>query len=214
MLSFYEAYKRDEIHFKTTVHAHNWRAGTVIESKFDTVIELIAKGVRGHADEVIEQWGEASENIEESSRKLAEKINSSVPENGDVLLVAHSMGTEVVQHAIDSLRKDIDIYLFLMGGIANSLAYEDLIEQNSKIRLVYNYYSDNDFILNRYLPAIGAGYIDPIGTTTIDGEKISNINTKSGHSDYFSSNSVLSTYTELVTSLLNKSPDTYLHFST
>ncbi len=213
MMSFYEAYKKNEIHFKTKVHPHNWRAGTVIESKFDTALEVLSKGFRGHADEVVEQWSEAADNIEESSKKLAEKINSSVPENGDVLLVGHSMGTEVVQHAIGEIREDIDIYLFLMGGIANALIFEDLIDHNDKVRLAYNYYSDSDRILKQFLPSIGIGFYDPIGINTMDSKKISNINTKGGHSDYFSSSSVLARYTELVTSLLNKSPGSYLHFT-
>lgn len=212
MLSFYEAYKKNEIHFKTKVHAHNWRAGKIIESKFDAVFERLMSNRRDYADEIMEQWHEATLNIEKSSIQLADKINTSVPKNGDALLVAHSLGTEVVQNAIEHIREDIDIYLFLMAGVANALTIEDLIDHDKRIKLVYNYHSRNDRILNQILPLM-AGFPDPIGINSIDSPKVSNIKTNSGHSDYFSSSTVISKYTKLVTSLLKKAPDTHLRFT-
>ncbi|WP_397452054.1 hypothetical protein [Pseudomonas sp. NA-150] len=213
MLSFYEAYKKDKIHFKSNVHAHNWDAGTIIQSKFDTVFEVLSKGLRGHADEVMDQWSAAVDRIDDTAQVLVKTINDSVPQGGDALLVAHSMGTEVVLQAISHIRKDIDIYLFFMAGIANSLVYEDLIEHDARIRLVYNYYSDSDLILERYLPEIGICFYDPIGMFEIDGKKVSNVNIKCGHSGYFSSRPVLNKYTELVTQLVNKTPGTYMRFT-
>lgn len=211
MLEFYNSWKRDEAHFKTEVHMHNWNAGEVIESTFWTGLGALFSP-QSFADKSIEEWDVAMENLEESSSTLAKNINSTIKKNGDVLLVAHSTGTEVVLNAIEQIRSDINIYLFLMGGISNSCIFEEKIEHTSNIRLAYNYYSDNDVIIDKVLPEIGVYYYDPIGTYAMDGDKILSLKINEGHSGYLTSTKVLAKYTDVVKKLLNKGPNSHLKF--
>ncbi|EOD4105850.1 hypothetical protein ACULTK_001014 [Yersinia enterocolitica] len=199
MDSFVSEWKVNEIHLQTKIHHHNWFAG-VPESKINTIIGAFW-GKYEYASNVHKIWDEAVDNIDDSSENLAHSVNDEIVENGNVLFVAHSMGVEVVIRAISLIRKDINIYLFLMAGVSDDLDSEDAFK-NRNVRSVYNFYSKDDFILNNILPEMNSSFFYPIGVREIDHDKVINISTKYSHSDYLKSRDVLNLYTKIVGDLV------------
>lgn len=210
MSSFIDEYKNDHIHFKTAVHNHNWFAG-VPRHSIEVGFRLFFEG-RKYADECHDDWNEALNNIANSSDALSESINACVDFGGDVLIVSHSLGCEVTRLAIGKIRSDINIYLFLMGGVSNDVDYDDVLSLQN-VHLAYNFYSNNDFILNDVLPNMDGEFVTPIGAMKCYNDKVMDVNINKGHSDYFNSKNVLSHYTFIVRKLVEKGDDRVLTFS-
>lgn len=196
---FLEAYKKDEIHFNTAVNFHNWDAGFPLMG-LGFFIDLVINP-QGTAEECHVQWDHALDNIEESSGELVEKINNSVSTGETALLVGHSMGVEVIRLAIEKIRSDININLLLMAGISNAGDYDDIFEM-SKIKSAVNLYSENDVILNDFLPHMGGCFYMPIGTVEHESRKVMNVKLDIRHDEYSSSERVINIYTTLIRHLL------------
>lgn len=202
MSSFVEEYKNDDIHLKTDIHYHNWFAG-VPTNNFEVGLSLLF-GKQRYADKCHDDWNDALKNISESSHALSESINKCVGIGGDVLIVSHSLGSEVTRLAIEKIRSNINIYLFLMGGVSNDVDYYDLMERKN-VHLGLNFYSKSDLILSDILPLMDGEFVTPIGRSRCYHDKISDININKGHSDYLKSRDVLFQYTSFVRYLVEKS---------
>lgn len=211
MIKFHTLWKNNHIHFKTIIHNHNWFAGWP-ESNITTGFKLLF-GRRNAADKIKLEWDEAVENFNPASEELAKKINSNAPPDTDILLVGHSMGTEIIRLAIEMVRPDINIYLFLMAGVANTDEIEELFNLPN-VHLAINLYSNKDIILDEILPEMDTGnFYMPIGTNKIYHDSALEIETTLGHSDYLGSQLVFDYYTMLVTKLLDKAQGEHLVYS-
>ncbi len=209
MSSFNNEFQRDNIHLKTNIHSHNWFAGDP-RTSLEIGLRLLFQG-RTYADECHDDWNKALRNIDGSSDLLAKSINRTIPYNGDVLVVGHSMGVEVTRRAISKIRDDIRVYLFLMGGVSSDTDYDEIFEREN-VPLAYNFYSENDLILNEILPNMDGDFVLPIGGMKCYNDKVCDVNINQGHSDYFQSRVVLDIYTSLVKRLIIKDKGKLLCF--
>lgn len=211
MYEFQSLWKHNKVHLNTIIYDHNWFSGWP-ESKITTGVKLLF-GQRNAADRMKSEWDEAVENFKSSSEDLARKINSYTPHGGDLVLVGHSMGTEIIRLAVEMIRPDINIYLFLMAGVANHEDIENLFNL-SNVHIAFNFYSKKDIIIQDILPEMDTGnFYQPIGGSKIYHDSVMEIETTLGHSDYLSSQLVFDYYTMLVTKLLDKTQGEHLVLS-
>ncbi|AFY19363.1 hypothetical protein [Pseudomonas sp. UW4] len=164
----------------------NWDSGN-IGDKFDSMISAIVAIF--DADEVTkkhEQWSNANERAIEAGELLAYKINSAHKPGDHVVLSAHSLGTVVLYQAVQHIRKDITIYLFMMAGVLEKHDLEWLLFTHKNIALTYNLYSYNDHALNSILPKFEPTIDEPIGNNAISSDihPVCDINTGIDHSEY------------------------------
>ena len=195
-------FKTSSCKHNVKIYAHEWNAGKQYGGNVEVIINTINSLLFFQPENTAEEWGFASDNVFASSEILAKNINMLTPQGGSVLLVAHSLGSEVVENALSSIREDILIYLFFMGGVSNALVIESLIELNEKIRFVINFYSERDFILNKFLPSVGSIYFDPIGSNSIESEKTLNIKLNIDHTGYCDNEKVFFYYHEIISKIL------------
>lgn len=170
------------------VYPINWESGApsgIIERFFSFL-----NSPRTYGDNTIIAWDEAQKNITEAARKLAFNVNLRSIPSETILIIAHSMGTQVVLESLDMIEKGNKVFLLLMGGISSEIEYAALDTYHNVIG-AYNLYSTNDFILERFLSEISFYSTPAIGTTPISSEKVINIKTNFGHSEYMASDLVL-----------------------
>lgn len=164
----------------------NWDSGN-IGDRLDSMISAIVAIF--DVDEVTkkhEEWSNANERAIETGELLAKKINSAHKPGDHVVLSAHSLGTIVLYQAVQHIRQDITIYLFMMAGVLEKHDLEWLLFTYKNIAFTYNLYSDSDSTLNELLPKFEPTIIEPIGNNAIssDTHPVCDINTGIDHSEY------------------------------
>ncbi|MCW6030183.1 DUF726 domain-containing protein [Pantoea sp. JK] len=170
------------------VYQLDWESG-VPSGKMERVLSFLSSP-RIYGEKTINAWDEAQNNISKAAQKLAYNVNLRSTPSEIILIVAHSMGTQVVLESLDMIDKENKIFLLLMGGISSEMEYA-MLDSYENVIGAFNLYSTNDFILERLLSEISFYSTSAIGTTSISSDKVINIETNFGHSEYMESDYVL-----------------------
>lgn len=143
-----------------------------------------------YPEHIHELWNTSVDSIVDIADRESGYINNEIIENGFLIIVAHSLGTEVARVIVEKIRSDIKVIIIAMGGVANSCEYEELIDSQENILKVYNLYTNKDHALDGFLPQMNSKFFDPIGVCKVDSKKCENILMPFGafgHSDYMNS---------------------------
>ncbi|MDI3365985.1 MULTISPECIES: alpha/beta hydrolase [Pantoea] len=170
------------------VYPFNWESG-VPTRKIERFFSFLSSP-RNYGEKTIIAWDEAQNQISNAAKKLAYNVNLRSTPSETILIIAHSMGTQVVLESLDIIDKKNKVFLLLMGGISSELEYA-MLDSYENVLGAFNLYSANDFILERLLSEISCYSTSAIGTTPISSNKVINIKTNFGHSEYMESDYVL-----------------------
>lgn len=168
----------------------DWYAGApyVLGGNGIKAISMLAENI----DALRAEWQEAAGNMDICSNEVACFING-LADGEPVLLVGHSMGAEIIARIVPQITHHIDLYLFLMAGVIDHQAAEQLLA-NDNIVQVINFLSARDFLLRKQFPEMVSAAVRPVGLHAIGHDKAINYPMTLGHSDYLRDAQVLSRY--------------------
>lgn len=138
------------------------------------------------AQRVHEKWTTATEDAPQVGMELAAFVNRTYKSGDKIVISAHSLGTSAAYHAVKNIRRDLNIFLFFMAGVAECFECEDLIDEHDNVKYFFNFYNEDDIALSKFLPAIDFPN-SPIGTVAMTPTKEGvafNFETGLDHSDY------------------------------
>lgn len=146
------------------------------------LIELLLN--RDKAFDLYEKWEAANEGAIDTGKRIASHINKFYSAGENIVISAHSLGSVAAIETVRNLNKNLNVYMFMMGGSASFYDYEEIIDRHENVKLAMNIYSTNDMVLDKILRQYPS--LDPIGTTEISPERNIAINVKTNlsHSGY------------------------------
>jgi len=138
------------------------------------------------------------------AKSTSDKINSSIEAGGDVVIVAHSLGTVLLYEVMKRLRRDINIHFISFGGVMNSDAFSELLRKRKNILSGVNFYSPKgDRIINTLYLYFSKNK-NPIGTSKVKSKKCINVLTNQGHCGYLNADFFYYYYYYIILILRNK----------
>lgn len=158
------------------------------QGKLSRLINTIFK--KTYPESIINEWDDAVNSIDDIVDNYSTLVNKRIINGGSLVLVSHSLGTEISRLLVGKIRNDIQVTMITMGGVANVCEYEDLFSDYENVKKGINFHIDSDIALDRFLPGMYSKFFEPIGINPIDSEKCINVKMPFGafgHSDYMDS---------------------------